>query len=67
MMSAKVTTKHLLEERGGGSILYDKTSFTEGPGDPVIVYVPGFMSGMEGNKARFLKQHCTDRGYNFVR
>ena len=34
---------------------------------PTVIYVPGFMSGKDGDKAKHLDQFCKQKGYSFVR
>ncbi len=34
---------------------------------PYILFIHGFMSDMNGNKATALKKYCADKGYNFIR
>lgn len=33
---------------------------------PCVIYVPGFLSGKDGDKASFLKQHCLEKKYTYV-
>jgi len=34
---------------------------------PCIIYIPGWMSGKDGDKAEFLRQHCLTKNYSYVR
>jgi len=36
-------------------------------GEPCVMYVPGYGSGMEGNKAERLSHHCAAAGFSFAR
>jgi len=49
--------------KNGGRLAYHKVSGTT----PNVLYIPGFMSGKDGEKAEHLKSHCTRLGRTFVR
>lgn len=58
-----MTATPILETAHGTHIAYKKTP-GKGPG---VVFLPGFMSDMEGGKATHLEAFCKQEGYAFVR
>lgn len=34
---------------------------------PCVIFIPGWMSGKDGDKAHFLRQHCLHKNYSYVR
>jgi len=49
--------------KNGGRLAYQKAIGTT----PNVLYIPGFMSGKDGEKAEHLQSHCTNLGRTFVR
>ncbi|KAF4532966.1 hypothetical protein B566_EDAN000654 [Ephemera danica] len=39
----------------------------EGTKQPTIIFVPGFMSNMEGSNAQVIERYCREQDYSFVR
>jgi hypothetical protein len=50
--------------QGGVKVAFEKVA---GSRKPCVIYVPGYGSGMEGNKAVHLSRHCAAAGLPFVR
>jgi hypothetical protein len=53
--------------QGGVKVAFEKVAGSSKDGQPCVIYVPGYGSGMEGNKAVHLSRHCSDAGLPFVR
>jgi len=49
--------------KNGHKLAYEKVTGSA----PNILYIPGFMSGKDGEKAEHLRSHCTKLGRTFVR
>ena len=47
-------------------IAYEKIGDSGGQ-RPTIIYIPGFMSGKDGDKARHLRAFCSEKELPFVR
>lgn len=47
-------------------IAYEKIGESGGQ-KPTVIYIPGFMSGKDGDKARHLRKFCCERELPFVR
>ena len=47
-------------------LAYEKTGDFGGQ-KPTIIYVPGFMSGKDGDKARHMRQFCSEQSLPYVR
>ena len=56
---------------GGTKLAYEKISSSassgESGGSATVVYVPGFMSGKDGDKARHMRQFCVDNNLPYIR
>ena len=50
----------------GNKLAYHRTQSSR-EDCPTIIYVPGFMSGKDGNKAKYLDTFCQDKNFPFVR
>jgi hypothetical protein len=53
--------------QGGVKVAFEKMAGSSKNSQPCVIYVPGYGSGMEGNKAVHLSRHCADAGLPFVR
>ncbi len=53
--------------QGGVKVAFEKVAGSSKAGQPCVIYVPGYGSGMEGNKAVHLSRHCAAAGLPFVR
>ncbi len=51
--------------QGGVNVAYEKRPGTAG--GPGVIYVPGYGSGMDGNKAVHLGQMRPDLNFSFIR
>ena len=59
-----------LQLPNGLSIIYEKLepkAKTVNPSSPTVIYVPGFMSGKDGDKARHMRQYCYDNNIQYIR
>lgn len=62
--STKSSQLQYLARPGGNQIAYRKTNGYKCPG---VVFLPGFMSNMNGGKALALETYCEQHGHSFVR
>jgi len=54
-----------LDMPNGRKIAYEKV---DGCADmPTVMFIPGFMSGKDGDKPRHLREYCIKKNYTFVR
>ncbi len=53
--------------QGGVKVAFEKVAGSSKNSQPCVIYVPGYGSGMEGNKAVHLSRHCAAAGLPFVR
>jgi len=59
-----------LQLPNGLSIIYEKLepkAKTVNQSSPTVIYVPGFMSGKDGDKARHMRQYCYDNNIQYIR
>jgi len=56
----------MLTTSSGKQIAYDKVVSKEGR-KPCVIYIPGFLSNKDGEKATFLKKYCMERDYSYIR
>ena len=47
-------------------VAYEKIGESGGQ-KPTVIYIPGFMSGKDGDKARHLRNFCSEKEVPFVR
>ena len=53
---------------GGTKLAYEKINSSASSGESAMVlYVPGFMSGKDGDKARHMRQFCVDNNLPYIR
>ena len=53
---------------GGTKLAYEKINSSASSGESAtVVYVPGFMSGKDGDKARHMRQFCVDNNLPYIR
>jgi len=57
---------NLPDIQGGVKVAFEKVAGSKAS-QPCVIYVPGYGSGMEGNKAVHLSRHCAAAGLPFVR
>lgn len=55
--------KIVYDENGNG-IAYRKT---EGHRSPGIIYLPGFLSNMQGEKPLAVEKYCKEKGHPYIR
>jgi len=64
-MATSAPVIRFLDMPNGKKIAYEKV---EGSADmPTVMFVPGFMSGKDGDKPRHLRDYCIKKNYTFVR
>ena len=54
-----------LDLPNGKKIAYEKVEGS--PNLPTVMFVPGFMSGKDGDKPKHLREYCIKQNYSFVR
>jgi len=54
-----------LDMPNGRKIAYEKVEGCAGM--PTVMFIPGFMSGKDGDKPRHLREYCIKKNYTFVR
>ena len=60
--------QHLTTLGGGTKLAYEKINSSASSGESAtVLYVPGFMSGKDGDKARHMRQFCVDNNLPYIR
>ena len=52
---------------GGTKLAYEKINSSASSESATVLYVPGFMSGKDGDKARHMRQFCVDNNLPYIR
>ena len=65
-MSSASANINYLRLDNNKKLAYEKIGDSAGQ-KPTIIYVPGFMSGKDGDKAKHLRAFCSEKDLPFVR